>query len=117
MRLSLLAVLMSSAAVMEQFKPEIANVEIGTRTLRAGDSTFLTVKFVNRGTEPSADKYMAFVHLEGVDKKCDDIRGHHDHELETQVSCTQAGLLHCSQILYQLSHQGRLKMVQTQGKK
>ena len=81
MRLSLLAVLMSSAAVMAQFKPEIANVEIGTRTLRPGDSTYLTVKFVNRGTEPSADEYMAFVHLEGVDKKCDDIRGHHDHEL------------------------------------
>ena len=60
MRLSLLAVLMSSAAVMAQFKPEIANVEIGTRTLRPGDSTYLTVKFVNRGTEPSADEYMAF---------------------------------------------------------
>ena len=81
MRLSLLALMMSSAALLAQFKPEIANVEIGTRTLRPGDSTYLTVKFVNRGTEPSADEYMAFVHLEGVDKKCDDIRGHHDHEL------------------------------------
>ena len=73
--------MMRSAALLSQFKPEIANVEIGTRTLRPGDSTYLTVKFVNRGTEPSADEYMAFVHLEGVDKKCDDIRGHHDHEL------------------------------------
>ncbi|MBR5838579.1 MAG: hypothetical protein IKZ84_08530, partial [Victivallales bacterium] len=81
MRLSLLAVMMSSAALMAQFKPEIAGIEIGTRTLRAGDSTYLTVKFVNRGTEPSVDEYMAFVHLEGVEKKCDDIRGHHDHPL------------------------------------
>ena len=81
MRLSLLAVLMSSAAVVAQFKPEIAGIEIGTRTLRPGDATYLTVKFVNRGTEPAAEEYMAYVHLEGVEKKCDEIRGHHDHEL------------------------------------
>ena len=55
MRLSLLALMMSSAALVAQFKPEIAGIEIGTRTLRPGDATYMTVKFVNRGTEPSVE--------------------------------------------------------------
>ena len=81
MRLSLLALMMSSAALMAQFKPEIAGIEIGTRTLRPGDATYMTVQFVNRGTEPSVEEYRAFVHIEDAEKKCDVIRGHHDHEL------------------------------------
>ena len=32
---------------------------------------------------------------------------------QTQVSCTKLGLLHCRQILYQLSHQGSLGKIRT----